>query len=1204
MTTTYCIVRQPAASGTGSTEATASLQARVARSEGRLLHSMADGVFVELDDAALKQLRDSGADITEFGNPHELRVGAYRMDVRKPGPMKPKWRQASQGQWRQFVAQFKAPPEGDWLRDLESRGLRVSGRLGQFGVMLEGDAAAAAGLAQDRHIAHVAPFEAAWRISPNLKGAKGRLRYVSVLVSPASALPALVDEVKRLKGRVEAVWDEANSPGVDQRVLIAELDAARLLALAGHRDVRWLDVQPPSYEPEDERSVQIVAGNLNATAAPATLPVVGYAAQLTTLGIDGAGVVIAINDTGVDTNTTGAAQADLAGRIAFAPAAPGLGDTNGHGTHVAGIAAGNGATTDVDPGGFRLGQGVAPGARIGVLLNPAFGSIAAFSQTAAQSGSHVMNCSWGVNGAGAAYSILDQTIDQAIRDADAVAASSQALAVVFSAGNAGSGASTLTKQTKNAIVVGNSLNARPGEGAGDDIRGIATGSSRGPAADGRLLPTVIAPGTDIISCRPTIDTAPATPGTQRPRAAYNDTGGTAHTEHYPNSGTSMASPHVAGLCALLIEWWRDRTGGRTPSPAMLKALVVNGAVDCAGGPDGAGGTLANIPNNQQGWGRANLRNIVLAAPDVQRGPKVFVNQRHAFTANGQTFTLRVAVADATRPLRVTLAWTDSPGNPASATMLVNDLDLRVTEVATGRLFLGNVFANGFSTTGGTRDQLNNVECVYVQVPTGGYDVTVRATSITLDARPPFDAVAPWQDFALVVDNAERAASAPVSAVTVLDRSGSMISSGYVDVTRTAARTVVDLLRVGDDFGLVSFGSTATLAFASAGAVVDIAGAAQRAAARAAIDAIAFGGATHMGPGLAAGAGLLSGSGGTGGRGIVLLSDGYDNGSPSAQAAAAALPAGLPVYSCAMGPLSDQVLLEQIASTTGGRYYFMPTIDDLFEIHNYISATLTGTSLVANESAQASSSHVDAWVDRSCAEATFTVTWADPTLKFRADAARKPGELCVRLRLPNGKLLPPNASVVQRVVGQGNVLLRVDEPAAGRWRIEVSTGREAHTRYTAAAYVDSPLKLWLAGQRAFVKLPFDWAGTAEVRLGKDALHDVRLAAMWRRPTVDLATVLKKFGDKVKDVPPIKGTPKSIARLRAIVEWLRKKGQPYPFTFADERLAWRPQQPGSATWVARAQPVLPGSYNVVLLARGQLPGGGGPFVRKHLASFVAA
>ena len=155
---------------------------------------------------------------------------------------------------------------------------------------------------------------------------------------------------------------------------------------------------------------------------------------------------------------------------------------------------------------------------------------------------------------------------------------------------------------------------------------------------------------------------------------------------------------------------------------------------------------------RQGWGRVCLRNIVLDHPDSERGPKVVVDQSHPLTENGAEFLTRITPADAARPLRITLAWTDAPGAAGANPALTNDLDLEVLEIATGRVFKGNVFANGFSVTGGAFDARNNVECVYVPNPAGAYEVRVIAASLTADARPPFRTRA-WQDFALVIDNA-------------------------------------------------------------------------------------------------------------------------------------------------------------------------------------------------------------------------------------------------------------------------------------------------------------------------------------------------------------------------------------------------------------------------------------------------------------------
>jgi hypothetical protein len=196
---------------------------------------------------------------------------------------------------------------------------------------------------------------------------------------------------------------------------------------------------------------------------------------------------------------------------------------------------------------------------------------------------------------------------------------------------------------------------------------------------------------------------------------------------------------------------------------------------------------------------------------------------------------------------------------------------------------------------------------------------------------------------------------------------------------------------------------------------------------------------------------------------VLLSDGYDNGTPDAATAVAALPSDVTLYSCAMGPASDQALLEQLAVSTGGRFYYMPTIDDLFEIYNWIRGRVTGTGVIANETSAASHSRVGAFVDACAATATFTVAWPDTSVSFVGREPQKANEVAVRLRAPNGKLLAASNSTVRTVAGPGYAVFEVDQPAPGQWFVEVETRRAAPLPYTVGGFVTSDVETELVVQ---------------------------------------------------------------------------------------------------------------------------------------------
>ncbi|CAM5481777.1 hypothetical protein SVIOM74S_06653 [Streptomyces violarus] len=237
-------------------------------------------------------------------------------------------------------------------------------------------------------------------------------------------------------------------------------------------------------------------------------------------GYDGKGVKIAVLDTGVD-----ATHPDLKGQVIGAKnftTSPDTTDKVGHGTHVASIAAGTGAKS----GGKY--KGVAPGAKIingKVLDDSGFGSdseVLAGIEWAAAEGADVINMSLG-GGDTPAIDPLEAAVNKLSEEKGvlfAIAAGNEGDFGEQTIGSPGSAAAALTV------------------GAVDDKDVLADFSSRGPGLDGALKPDVTAPGVDI--------TAASAPGNQIAQEVGENPAG-----YMSISGTSMATPHVAGAAALL-----------------------------------------------------------------------------------------------------------------------------------------------------------------------------------------------------------------------------------------------------------------------------------------------------------------------------------------------------------------------------------------------------------------------------------------------------------------------------------------------------------------------------------------------------------------------------------------------------------------------------------------------------------------------------
>ncbi|WP_152774551.1 S8 family peptidase [Streptomyces spongiae] len=243
-------------------------------------------------------------------------------------------------------------------------------------------------------------------------------------------------------------------------------------------------------------------------------------------GYDGKGTKIAVLDTGVDTT-----HPDLKDQVIesknFTPAAD-ASDKFGHGTHVASIAAGTGAKSN---GKYK---GVAPGAKIlnGKVLDDTgsgddSGIIAGIEWAAAQ-GADVVNLSLG-GGDTPEVDPLEAEVDKVSKEKGilfAIAAGNDGEFGEQTIGSPGTAASALTV------------------GAVDDNDKLASFSSTGPGLDGQIKPDVTAPGVDI--------TAASAKGSVIEQEVGENPAG-----YLTISGTSMATPHVAGAAAILKQQHPD-----------------------------------------------------------------------------------------------------------------------------------------------------------------------------------------------------------------------------------------------------------------------------------------------------------------------------------------------------------------------------------------------------------------------------------------------------------------------------------------------------------------------------------------------------------------------------------------------------------------------------------------------------------------------
>lgn len=618
-----------------------------------------------------------------------------------------------------YIVQFTGPTRRIWKQEIESAGASIYGYVPNNAFVMKMNESVKSHVNSLDFIKWTGEYKPSYKYMPELMddentyiseaGPEVKNTYHIIIFSSAD-YEKVVSAIISLDGSV------ISGSGT---VLRVQIPTSRIPDVASIEEVSWIEeyVQPVIHN-------DIAAGIIKVNNTRDNY------------WLTGNGQIVAVCDTGLDTGNKNTMHLDLRGRVLKIIDSKGDGsvaDQSGHGTHVAGSVLGNGVLS----GGQY--SGMAPEAELvfqaagdGTAYLTLPDDLSEMFYEVYLLGARIHTNSWGSTNK--SYTSYTQKVDKFMWD-------HPDMLILFSAGNSGKdsngdgvidqGSIGSPGNAKNCLTVGASENER-GEnfgispyltwGSGSWIsffpanpitsdymasnrEGMAAFSSRGPTDDGRIKPDIVAPGTFIASTR---------------SSQASGTGwGLIDNNYVYMGGTSMSTPVTAGAATLVRQYYTDIEKLTSPSAALIKATLINGAYDMTPGQYIETQEIAGRPDYSQGWGRVDVENSLFPQNSVTL--KYHDNVR--LNDTGDSWSVTYSVNYSTQPFRATLVWTDYPRTEISDKDLVNDLDLVVIGPSES-VYLGN-----------DGDNKNNVECIDIPNPgVGNHTIYVNATAIQIGAQ--------------------------------------------------------------------------------------------------------------------------------------------------------------------------------------------------------------------------------------------------------------------------------------------------------------------------------------------------------------------------------------------------------------------------------------------------------------------------------------